>query len=82
MMIKLIWIRRGMENESPLELLNCDSESNLEIIIKIESGKNMSQARHGEVDLGKYELGLVNVYFILKIILQSVKIIFGFSLSR
>ena len=72
----------GMENESPLELLNCDSESNLEIIIKIESGKNMSQALPGEVELGKYELGLVNVYFILKIILQSVKIIFGFSLSR
>ena len=71
-----------MENESPLELLNCDSESNLEIIIKIESGKNMSQTWPGKVELGKYELGLVNVYFILKIILQSVKIIFGFSLSR
>ena len=71
-----------MENESPLELLNCNSESNLEIIIKIESGKNMSQAWPDEVELDKYELGLVNVYFILKIILQSVKIIFGFSLSR
>ena len=32
----------------------------------------MSEARPGQVMLGKYELGLANVCLILKIILQSV----------